>query len=65
MSEDCYWFVDNPSETIKALCVECNKNASKKGWFWKGSEIGYGNYNLNCSVCDKILHKENLNEQKN
>lgn len=59
--EDCYWYVDcsieNEDERImKAMCVEC-KESHDFGWFWPGREKGYGDYDLNCSICGKTLHR--------
>jgi len=48
INEDCYWFLDKAESIMKALCVECQQ-IEKTGWFWKGSEFGYGDYHLECS----------------
>ena len=57
---DCYWYIKE--EKMVAACVECN-NQELKSWFWAGSEQGYGDYDLECSICQKIIHKRN-NETK-
>jgi hypothetical protein len=53
-SNDCYWYVDE--DRILALCVSCAQQLNK-GWFWKGSELGYGNYNLQCNNYGSLIHK--------
>lgn len=55
--EDCYFAVDNDSDIIKAICVECHEK-NEIGWFWNGKELGYGNYDLNCHFCNKIINKK-------
>lgn len=61
INKDCYWFLDEVESIMKALCVECQQ-IKKTGWFWKGSEFGYGNYHLECSKCGKIIHENKKNE---
>ncbi len=64
MQEDCYWYLDESSEPrIVAKCVECNKK-DNLGWFWNGKKIGYGDYDLNCSICNKVIYKKDEKEQK-
>jgi hypothetical protein len=53
MQKDCYWYIVD--EKMAALCVEC-AHKLQTGFFWKGSKLGYGNYNLSCSVCNAPLH---------
>lgn len=64
---DCYWYIDGrvPENERKMLacCTECYKNnklidekGNKAGWFWQGSIRGYGDYDLNCSICNKIIN---------
>lgn len=50
---DCYWTVEG--KIIKAICKECHK---KEGWFWEGSKLGYGDYDLKCSSCNKIINEK-------
>jgi len=54
--QDSYWYVDGEGEkaSVKAMCVLCAKKA-RKGWFWEG-RLGYGNYDLFCSVCRNAIH---------
>ena len=61
-SLDCYWYV-SPEQTMKAICTECYKKDEKGFWFWKGSSVGYGNYDLNCSRCNKIIHQKEVDEK--
>lgn len=67
--EDCYWFMikeNDGNKYVKPICVECVEKdkelKEKKGWFWEGSKLGYGNYNLNCFVCNKIINEKGENE---
>lgn len=56
--KDCYWLFDNDKSTIKAICVDCyHLRKEKNGSFWKGSVKGYGEYQLDCSICAKNLNK--------
>ena len=56
---DCYWFI--LENKMKAICPECYK-ILKKGWFWKGSKLGYGDYELKCNSCNEIINKKGSNE---
>ena len=59
-SQDCYWYIKKDvdgDDAISALCVPCAKKLDT-GWFWKGNELGYGNYDLNCSNCGSVIHKK-------
>lgn len=62
MSEDCYFFIDvelpEEKQHPEALCVEChNKDYPPEfGWLWKGSEFGYGPWELLCCICKKKLN---------
>jgi len=62
MSEDSYWFRDDKQEEPRmvALCAECGKKM-KLGSFWAASN-GYGNYDLNCHECGKVIHKRTPDE---
>lgn len=55
--QDCFWFLEGEGEEamIRALCVQCAEE-TQKGWFWKGSELGYGDYDLFCSRCQAKIH---------
>ena len=52
--QDCFWHLED--NRIRALCTVC---AVKKenAWYWHGSELGYGDYNVVCSICNKIIHE--------
>ncbi len=70
IQEDCVWFLDSSvpedEQKMQAMCLECHKK-HKLGWYWNGSSIGYGDYDLNCCFCETALHqreKENDNENK-
>lgn len=55
VQEDSFWYLDE-SGSIKAMCIPCHEN-NNYGWYWNGSETGYGNYDLNCSICGKVIHQ--------
>jgi hypothetical protein len=55
VKEPSYWY--ESQQKMKAACVECKKKHSLKGFFWPGHLYGYGDYDLNCSICNKELHK--------
>ena len=57
-SMDCYWFIDK--NIINAMCVECHK-AGKDGWYWPGEEKGYGDYDLDCSICGRQIFRRSTN----
>ena len=62
VQEDSYWFVEN--DVVKAMCIECASKSPKSNlWFWEGSIRGYGDYDLNCSVCkDYTIYSRNKND---
>jgi hypothetical protein len=66
--EDCYFFIDanenipELEKTVSTLCVECHdKYYPEIGWFWKGSQEGYGPFTYSCFKCQKIIYQE-INE---
>lgn len=64
---DCYFFVDMgvPEEerTMSILCVECHEQKMPDvGWFYKGSEEGYGPFLYKCCLCGKVIHAEDEGE---
>lgn len=71
---DCYFFVDMDMEVvseddrvIRCLCEEChNTHYPDAGWFYAGSEQGYGPFNYLCHSCKKVLHshQEEYDEQE-
>ncbi|RDJ35541.1 MAG: hypothetical protein DWQ19_12045 [Crenarchaeota archaeon] len=62
MSQPCIWYVKE--ETIVAACLTCGKEHDLKGWYWAGDVRGYGDYDLECSICQEIIHKKEENENK-
>jgi len=56
IQHDCFWYVDESTQTMLAMCVACGRKFSKE-WFWNGSKVGYGDYDLNCSTCGAIIYK--------
>lgn len=67
--KDCYWFIDKDTpedkQKMEAMCVECYKKHNFDfGWYWPGSERGYGDYDLVCAIegCDNIIHERENKE---
>lgn len=63
--KNSYWYTDHSIEeknrVIKVMCVECynlNKSNTLETWFWPGEEKGYGDYDLNCSICNQEIYKK-------
>lgn len=70
IQKPCYWYTDQSlpveEQIISAICLECQKKHSIKGWYWAGDINGYGDYDLNCSKCNLFIHQkspEEINEQ--
>jgi hypothetical protein len=59
--QDSYWFLEGEEDdaVVKAMCTLCAKKA-RKGWFWEG-RLGYGDYDLFCSVCGNAIHMRGTN----
>ena len=53
---DCFWYLDETTQKIRAMCVECGRKHNKE-WYWNGSAVGYGDYDLSCSVCSVIIYQ--------
>jgi hypothetical protein len=66
--EDCYFYTKQiDSKTfVVPMCLECGDKYPNLGWFWEGSQRGYGPFLFKCEKCDKIIyeHKEDLDETK-
>lgn len=66
---DCFIFFD-PSvperdRTIEVLCIECHKEKMPEcGFFYEGSKEGYSNYDWQCSLCKKFIHKAEEEEEE-
>lgn len=54
MSEACFWIVKE--ERMAAICVACKEQHNIDGWYWPGHEKGYGDYDLECYICSKVIH---------
>lgn len=59
IKNDCYWFVkETENEScMAACCVACGEKHNL-GMFWEGSLRGYGSYDLNCEMCNTVIHKQ-------
>lgn len=71
MSEDCYFFIDptipEDVRTMSVVCVECHDQyIPDTGWFYRGSQDGYGPYDYQCCKCGKLVHQvnEELDEEE-
>lgn len=60
IQEDCYWFIDpllpSDKQVMSAMCVECHETHDL-GWFWPGKNKGYGDYDLTCCLCNKVIRQ--------
>ena len=54
IQKNCHWYVDKNGKML-ATCIDCVKK-DQKGWFWEGSELGFGDYDLQCSTCGEHIH---------
>lgn len=64
--DNSYWFVndkDKDNPIMDSLCKICHLK-EKKGWFWEGKKLGYGDYDLYCSSCGKTIYLREKNENK-
>jgi hypothetical protein len=66
---DCYIFIDpsvsEEKRTIEALCVECrNQKMPDSGFFYEGSKEGYSDYDWQCSICKKYIHKADERDEE-
>ena len=64
--QDCYFMVDpdplisEDKRCMLVFCLPCrDKLHSDQGWFYKGSEEGYGPFDFICDGCGATIHKEN------
>jgi hypothetical protein len=64
--DNSYWFIsdeDPENPNMKAICEICHLK-EKKGWFWEGKTLGYGDYDLFCNSCGKAIYLRDNNENK-
>ena len=58
---DCYFFTgEGPEEerAMEAWCGDCrDKHRPGQGWFWQGSNKGYGPWDVRCHSCGKYIHR--------
>lgn len=63
-----YFDMDVPEEVRKAqcFCVECwEKKGLIGGMFWAGAIRGYGDFEVKCVDCSKIIHTVEDNAEFN
>lgn len=65
IKQNSFWFADGEDENSKmaALCESCG-NKLQKGWFWEGSKLGYGDYDLFCKNCGNVIYLREKNANK-
>lgn len=66
MREDCFWFTEQDKDgddIVRAMCTKCHREKGI-GMFWLGSIQGYGDYDLNCAVCETPIYKREEDETK-
>ena len=66
IQEDCFFYTSGTKDSnfedrkMCSMCVECwSRIGRPKLWHWKGKDLGYGNYDLKCSMegCENIIHQ--------
>ena len=67
--EDCYFFVDPQipleDQCMSILCISCHdKDMPDTGWFYKGSEEGYGPFDYQCCKCGKCVYRPSFDEEE-
>ena len=69
--DDCYWYIDKNNvgdASMHALCLKCREkyeNEGKEfGWLWEGSKLGYGDYDLSCSLCQQVIYQREEDADK-
>ena len=65
--EDCFFYIkgEDPDAIIECLCVDCRESKFPElGWFWSGSEKGYGPFEFICESCDKVIYSPPELEEK-
>jgi len=65
LQENCYWYEEEApnGKVIRAMCVACHEK-EQQGWFWNGEKVGYGDYDLNCSKCNKQIYVRESEDEK-
>ena len=51
MDIKCYFYI--AENKVKAMCSNCYED-HKQGWMWN---YGFGEKQIKCSICDKIINK--------
>lgn len=55
-----YFYIDK--NIVQAQCEKCFQK-NQKGWLWR-ENMGYGEYDLYCSICNQLIHKGANEENK-
>lgn len=64
--KDCFYFIE--SELIRPMCTNCNQKLKEENklpeeiWFWKGSFLGYGKWNVDCALCGETIYTYEENQ---
>jgi hypothetical protein len=66
-NEDCFFYVDTsiPKEdqVINCMCLSCHEKNPNLGWFWNGSQMGYGEHDYICNKCGHQISKPQRKEK--
>lgn len=63
-SQPSVWYVHGDDDipyhkrVVTAACIDCAKEQNIEGMYWE-AEKGYGDYDLDCKICNKPLHRQN------
>jgi len=63
MEQDCYFYINTKLNKVRPVCLPCYDKMRDtpdevKGWFWEGSNKGYGPFLFKCDFCEKVIHEE-------
>lgn len=61
IQENSFCFIDYETDSqgiIRHMCLECHKTHNM-GWYWPGHDpqYGYGNDDIECWFCKKLIYK--------
>ena len=57
MQNDCFYYLEESTDRIRAACLKCGQRFGYE-WYWNGSKIGYGNNDVNCSICGEAIYRQ-------
>jgi hypothetical protein len=69
MSENCYFWLDaslpQEQQIFNVMCEKCHEKNPNVGWFWEGSEKGYGPFDFVCKTCGHVVYSPNEKNEEN